>query len=144
MPFVIYNPNNAATKSPTLRLTCEGFRMEFVPFKPKQISDSQWRYYQQKGAVDLGLALFDVDDDMVEEVLQERAAKYAKDPSGASEAKKAKTSDVEPAKVADGSVLEKANSIENWNEFRSFARDYIGSPLPRSRADILEALRELN
>jgi predicted kinase len=125
--------------------------MEFLPFKPKQISDSQWRYYQHKGAADLGLALFDVDDDMVEEVLHERAAKYAKDPSGASETEKpkkakakAKTSDVEPAKVADGSVLEKANSIENWNEFRSFARDYIGSPLPRSRADILEALRELN
>jgi len=123
--------------------------MEFLPFKPQQISDPQWRYYQQKGAVDLGLALFDVDDSMVEEVLQERAAKYEKDPSGASETEKpkkakAKTSDVEPTEAAAGSVLEKAMGIENWNEFRSFARDYIGSPLPRSRADILEALRELN
>jgi len=152
MPYVIYNPKERDTASygsapATLRLMCEGFRMEFLPYKPSQISDPQWRYYQQKGAAVMGLCLFDVDDGMVENVLNERAERYSgkasKKAVAAPEAAEPAIEEPAPAPAAD-SVAAKAAAIENWSEFRSFAREYLGTPLPRSRSGIMDALSELD
>ena len=116
MPYVMYDPDRRTSEGsaavPILRLVAEGIRMEFAPFKPKQISDQQWRYFSQRKGVEQGLVRFDVEDSLVEDVLKERAAAMKSDSGKSEPAVKV------PDDVVEGSLYAEALTIGDWKELK--------------------------
>jgi hypothetical protein len=141
MPYVTYDPSKASLNSAPseLRFLVEGIRMTFPPYKPLLVSESQWRYLKGKQAPSHGLILFDVNDDVMSDVLEERATKA----KGDAEAKGPKVE--APAPAPDGATpYEAAEAIKNWSDFRAFAKQHLGPKIPRTRDAIMSALKELD
>ena len=170
MPFIMYDPTKVQapfSPEPHLRVLAEGIRFTFLPFKAYQITEPQWRYMTHKGISKAGLVLFEINDDLMSEVMAARAAAAARRaalrgapaPAPATPAAPTAAPDApgpvddaggrepDPAPVVSTTsrgerLYQEALGLERFRDLQSFADEHL-SVVPRSRQQILEALRAL-
>lgn len=157
MPHVVYDPKQHETPPgassdwqppPELRVLAEGIRFTFLPYKAVQITEEQHRFMMQKGAGAAGLSLLSVDDDLVSEILEKRAAGLKPEEAAPAPVParvpppEAEAHALEPAApIVPLSLVAQATAIHNFPKLAAFARAALGTKeIPRTREAILTSL----